>query len=112
MEQRERLAARSEMDQMFDGGDISKATPEQLERFLRVCCTGNIPNETVHPREIVRGLTINHVQMARTILRLEETMHRLNAANDQTQRLVVRLTWVAIIVGVVQAVAGVISIFR
>ena len=46
------------------------------------------------------------------IRELEGTMQRLNAANDKTQKLVVRLTWVAVAVGVIQAIAAVISLFR
>jgi hypothetical protein len=50
--------------------------------------------------------------MARTIRQLDETMRRLNAANERTQQLLVRLTWVAVIVGVISAIATVIALFR
>ena len=85
---------RGEMDKVFEYGDISEATPEQLQQFLRVCCTGNIPNDTVHPREIVRGITINHVQMARTITKLEETIATLNRENDKVATRVLWLTFI------------------
>lgn len=100
------------VDLAFRMGEVSKATPEQLEQWLNALCNGVVPNETVRHREIIRGLTINHVQMARTIRELEDTMRHLNASNDKTQQLVVRLTWVAVAVGLIQAVAAVISLWR
>ena len=66
----------------------------------------------VHPREIVRGITINHIQMARTIRHLEETIERLDADNRRTQRLVIILAVVAVVVGIIQAVAAIIPLAR
>lgn len=99
----------SEMDLAFQHNKVTEAKEENLQRWLQNLCTGNVPNETVRHREIIRGLTINHIQMTRTIQSLEDTMRRLNAANERTQQLVLRLTWVAVVVGVIQAVAAVIS---
>jgi len=50
--------------------------------------------------------------MARTIRTLEDTIRSLDMANARTQKLVVRLTWVAVAVGVIQAVAAIVSLFR
>lgn len=102
----------SEMDLAFRNGKVSSADEEQLQKRLQNLCTGNVPNGTVRHREIIRGLTINHIQMARTIRALEDTMQRLNSANDKTQSLITKLTWVAVVVGGIQAVAAVISLFR
>ena len=112
MTEDERSKKAGEMDLAFRQGKTRGATPEQLQEWLDVLCTGHVSNDMVRHREIIRGLTINHIQMARTIQGLEDTMQRLNAANDRTQQLVVRLTWVAVAVGIIQAIASVISIFR
>jgi hypothetical protein len=102
----------SEIDKAFESGSIQNATEEQLQRWLQNLSTGNVPNESIRHRETIRGITINHIQMARTIQQLETTIRRLNTSNDKTQRLIIRLTWVAVIVGVFQAIAAAISLFR
>jgi len=112
MNDEERNKLRGELQQAIENGAIVDATPEQLQRWLISLCTGNIPNQTVHPREIVRGITINHIQMAQTIHHLEETIERLDTGNKRTQRLVITLAYVAIFVGLVQAVAAIIALFR
>lgn len=106
------LVEHSKMDEAFTNGDVGSATPEQMEIWLKTLCTGRIPNPAIHPREVIRGITLNHIQMARVIRELDATMHKLNAANDQTQKLVIRLTWVAVVVGSIQAVAAIISLCR
>ena len=106
------LKTHCEVDRAFDLNQVGEATDQDLQRWLQKLCTGNVPNETIRHREIVRGLTINHLQMSRTIRNLEGTMLRLNAANDKTQHFIVRLTWIAVCVGVVQAIAAVITIMR
>jgi hypothetical protein len=106
------IKIQSEMNFAFMDGKVANATEEDLQRWLQALCTWNVPNEGVRHREIIRALTINHIQMARTIRSLEETMRRLNAANVRTQRLLVRLTWMAVLVAVIQAAAAVISLTR
>lgn len=101
---------RSETSRAFASGTIFTASDEELARYLRGICTGAIPNDYIRHAEIVRGITINHIQMSRVIRELETTMQRLSAANDKTQTRITILTVVAVIVGVVQAVAAVISI--
>lgn len=107
----EHVRGHDDLNRVFDNGTIFDATPEDLERYLCALGTLNIQSDPVRTKAIVRALTINHVQMARTMKEIEATMHRLNTANDQTQKLVIQLTWVAIIVGAIQAAAGIISIF-
>jgi truncated hemoglobin YjbI len=80
--------------------------------MLRHLCTENVPNETVRHRELLRGMTINHIQMSRVIKDLKDTMQKLNTANERTQRFLLVLTVVAVIVGSIQAFAAVMSIVR
>jgi hypothetical protein len=103
---------RGETSRAFASGSVFTAPPEDLARYLQNICTGAIPNEGIRHAEIVRGITINNIQMSRVIRELEVTMQRLSAANDRTQTRITILTVVAVIVGVVQAVAAVLSILR
>lgn len=99
-----------DLNRAFDSGTIFSASPQDMERFLCALGTLNIQNDPVRTKAVVRALTINHVQMARTIKELEDTMHRLNAANEKIQSKITILTIVAVIVGVVQAIASVMAI--
>jgi len=109
---REHTIGHDDLNRVFDDGSIFKSTPEDLERYLCALGTLNIESDPVRTKAIVRALTINHVQVARMIVGVENTMKRLNAANDQTQRLVIRLTWVAVAVGLIQAITGVLAIMK
>jgi hypothetical protein len=80
--------------------------------MLRHLCTGAVFNDYIRHRELLRGITINHIQMARTIRDLEKSLHRLNSANERTQRLVIVLAIIAVVVGTIQAVAAVIALAR
>ena len=92
-----------EMDEAFTHGNVGDATPEQLDKWLQNLCTGNVPNESIRHREIVRGITINHIQMARMLRHLDES-------NRKTQLLVVVLTIAAVVVGVAQVIVGLLGL--
>lgn len=111
MREDERNRLRDGLEHAIENGTIADATPEELQRWLISLSTGSIKNQTVHPREIVRGMTINHIQMARTIRQLEATIERLDEQSKRTQKLVVTLTYVAVSVGIIQAIASVIPFF-
>ena len=74
------IKVHSEMDLAFQNDKVSDAKEEELQRWLQNLCTGNVPNEKVRHREIIRGLTIQHIQMRRII-------DRLDAESKKTQRL-------------------------
>jgi hypothetical protein len=101
-----------EITQAFRDWTVARATDEQLLEVLRYLCSAGVPNENWRHRALLRGITINHIQMFRTIDDLKATMQALNNANVRTQRLITRLTIVAVIVGAVQALAAVVSILR
>ncbi|MBN9690703.1 MAG: hypothetical protein J0M24_10730 [Verrucomicrobia bacterium] len=103
---------KAEMDLAFETGKVIEAPPEKLAEWLQHLCSASVRNGGVQPREIIRGLTINHIQMARTIQSVEETMRNLNASNDATQKRVVVLTWVALAVGMVQMLCALAPFFR
>ena len=112
MDKQELDALRGELEQAIKTGDIVNATPEQLQRWLISVCTGYIPNHMVHPREIVRGITINHIQMAQTIRQLEDTIERLNTENKRTQWLVILLAVITLSVGIVQVIVSVLALLE
>jgi hypothetical protein len=57
----ETVNPRHGIDEAFASGNLSAASDEELERLLVAICSGGIRNRAVHPREIVRGITINHI---------------------------------------------------
>lgn len=109
---KEWVAKYEELNAAFERGCVLDASEQQLREWLQILCTGCVPNEKIRHRDITRGLTINHIQMARTIRGLEETMRQLNLANARTQQRISLLTVVAVLVGTVQAIAAVILLVR
>ena len=103
MENQERYKLIADFEAYLES-ERNDATPEELRSWLIALNHGTIANTTVHPRAIVRGITINYMMMERAIRQLERTIERLDTENDRTQRLVVVLTYVTIIVGVAQIV--------
>ena len=69
----------SDMDLAFRHATVFNANPEALERYLHLLCERPILSEKLHHREIIRGITINHIQMKNMIARLD-------AQNTRTQR--------------------------
>lgn len=112
MNQRERLKIQEEMNQMFESGEVSRASDDVLKIFLGVACTGNTTNNSVHPQSIIRGITINHIQMARIIAKLETTIATLNSENGKVATRVVWLTVVCAVGAVGQVVIAAIVLFR
>jgi truncated hemoglobin YjbI len=110
--ERQTVQRSEDIKRAFQDGSVADATDEQLIEMLCHLCTENVPNETVRHRELLRGMTINHIQMSRVINNLKDTMQKLNAANKRTQWFLLVLTIVAVIVGSIQAFAAVVSILR
>ena len=88
------IAAHSKVDQAFQVGTVTTASDAELMSYLTTLCTGNVPNPSIQHREIIRGITINHIQMARVITRL----NRQNTI----------LTWVVIVLAVASIVATIV----
>jgi hypothetical protein len=82
---------------------VSSMTPEQHAEFISTLCNQEILNPTVQHRAVVRMLAINHVQTARVIAELQETIKRLNEENGRVARQVWVLTCVCAACGLVQA---------
>ena len=78
------IRVHSEVDRAFENGTVFDASQEQLSRWLENLCTGSVPNPDVPHREIIRGITINHIQMTRLIADLNR-----------------RNTWLAVVIGLI-----------
>jgi hypothetical protein len=63
---------RTEMHAAFESSEIFSATEETLQKYLASLCTERVPNEEVRHREIIKALTINHIQMQRHIDKLNK----------------------------------------
>ena len=100
--ERRHVQGHDELNKAFDSGTIFEASTEDLQRYLCALASLNIQSDQVRTKAVVRALTINHVQMARTIGTFESTIRTLDHANGRTQKLVVTLAIVAIAVAALQ----------
>ena len=83
--------------QAFESGSIYSATDSDLKEYLKpLCLTGGF-REQDQCTIILRGLTINHIQMANLIT-------KLNRQNT-------RLTWVVVVLAILSAISTIVSIF-
>jgi hypothetical protein len=83
------------VDKAFEQDEIEKATDEELRLYLYGLCNRAPINPYIGTRDTVRGITLNNVQMARFIQRLDES-------NKKLTHVVIVLTIVAILVGIAQ----------
>ena len=60
------------LDDMFRTHKVLNASDKELEQMLTQLCGGHIENWMVIHREVIRGLTINHIQMQRHIDKLDK----------------------------------------
>jgi hypothetical protein len=85
---------KAEMNTAFEQGAVGSAKPEQLQQWsILFNSTIEAPegSETVR---IIRSLTLNHVQAALTIKKLESTIATLNSENDKVATRVLWLTFI------------------
>lgn len=84
-----------DIHQLFETGEVlSKEEPELITGLLELC-NGRVSNEEVRHRELLRGITINHILMQRHI-------DKLNKQNNTTQRWVIVLAAASLIGTAVQ----------
>ena|SRR4030042_499475 len=74
----------------FGTGKILNVPEETLQKYLWHLCTEGVDNERVRHREIIRALTINHIQIQRHI-------DKLNKRNTVLQWIVISLAILAFI---------------
>ena len=83
------------------GAVLSQKNEELLAHLHGLSNLTNINTGTQH-RDIIRGITINHILLQRHIDVLQQNITALNKQNEKTQRLVITLAIAAVIVGAVQ----------
>ena len=96
-EDRERLHKR------IKDGDIFSFTEDELKEALRIINAVAPDKSRIQIRDIVRSVTMNHIQMARVISDLRATIMQLDKENGKVASKVVILTVVAVICGLIQA---------
>lgn len=89
------IKLRDEISAQFAKGGVLTASDEKLQEYIMSLSSGHVPNDMVRHREIIRALTINHIQMKRHI-------DGLNKQNSFTQKCVIALTIAALIGTIVQ----------
>lgn len=82
-------------DELFDQGIIFDASDEELKNALKDLSTGNVSNETVRHREIIRGITINTIINQRYIDKLEYR-------NQLLSWVIIALTTTSIILSIIR----------
>ena len=94
-----RRETEASLDRAFSEHTVDTKTDEELIQFLHVLENRAIHNDLVRHREIIRALTINHIRMSRFLKSLDDKNARLS-------RLVIILTFVAVIAGTIQVLIG------
>ncbi|WP_343626170.1 hypothetical protein [Roseateles puraquae] len=83
------------VEDAFREGRVNAEDTATLNAYLMALSNQSIPNDGVRHRDIIRGLTINHILMQRHIAELDRK-------NSFTQRLVLALTVASLLVGGIQ----------
>ena len=82
-------------EEAFVNNTITDCNDEALQKHLLLLSIEPIENTSVQHRNIIRGITINHILLQRHI-------DRLNKQNAKTERWVIALAIAALISSVVQ----------
>jgi hypothetical protein len=91
-----------EADAAFRRGDVESQSDEQLLAHLSGLSNQNNTNTGTQHRDVIRGLTINNILLKRHLDQLQGHMTLLNEQNSRTQRWVIALAVLAVVVGVAQ----------
>lgn len=78
------------MEDAFRDGVIASETSDVLQKHLLALSNQVIRNDAVQHRDIIRGITINHILLQRHI-------DGLNKQNSKTEKLVIALTVASLI---------------
>ena len=85
----------SQADKAFLTGTVMQANDETLSQYLHGISNRHVNNDGLRHREIIRGITINH-------LLLKHHIDGLNQRNETTQNLVLLLGGISLVALVVQ----------
>lgn len=102
MDDKEKNDLVDELRKALESGDIENAPIKKLDQWLLALSTGRIANEGVRQNFIILGLAVSHFRTEQIIRRLEETIKKLNASNDRSQKVITYLAIIATLAAVVQ----------
>ena len=83
----------------FADGTVEKASSDELRAYLVTISNQVVNNDSVKHREIIRGLTLNHILLQRHI-------SDLDSKNSRLQKIVLLLTVVSTIAAAAQVWAA------
>lgn len=84
----------------FDENTLSSCDNDTLQKHLIALANEPVPNDSIQHRNIIRGITINHILLQRHI-------DILNKQNSKIQKWVIALAVAALIAGAAQAIAAI-----
>lgn len=90
------VAINDELDQRFRDGTIFAASESDLKRYLTDLGSGNVPNETVRHRQVIRAQVIETVRMFRHLERLDASNRRLSLTVIILTAIAVLTAWFSI----------------
>jgi hypothetical protein len=70
------IKARDAVNDAFRARRHETATEQELRDWLAVLCTETAGNDWLYPRDVIRGLTINHIQTGRFLEHLDRQNSR------------------------------------
>ena len=89
----------------FQNGDIQQCDNDTLQKHLLILCSRHENNESIRHRDIIRGITINHIILQRHI-------DGLNRRNEKLTWWVIALAVAALVSATVQTVVTVMAYIK
>ena len=89
------IEAWEEAGKAFESGNLESCDDAALRRYLQAISNQQIVNGSIQHRDIVRGITLNHMLLQRHI-------DRLDRQNTKTQRWVMALAFASLVGTVAQ----------
>lgn len=83
------------VDTAFKDGALLSCDTRTLQNHLLALSNQQIHNESIQHRDVIRGITINHIL-------LQQHIDKLNKQNSKTQWLVIALTVASLLASVIQ----------
>lgn len=109
---RDDIRAHDALNEAFATGRVFSEGGDALRAHLVTLSTVEAGSQGLQYREVIRALTINHVQMAHLIERVEVTMTQLNASNAMVQRRMERLTRLGVALAIIQVAIAILLWLR
>jgi hypothetical protein len=93
-----------ELDRALKAHGFVNSTDDDLRKYITAMCHVYIKNDAVRERFLMRGFTLNHIQMARLITKLD-------TQNQKTQFWFMFLAIASLVTGIVSIVIAVVALY-